>query len=226
MLSPGSELESAIKDTDKLVDLVMEEYISLNVNPQADYVKGTAYIGFRIGRDYFKGAMRALDDSLLLSGTGLVRSAVENFGDLSYIFLAQGKKETYAKAYVGSISKFTGAMLLSKLKGMDATLEERLLKQSNNWTGATIEQRLKAAGKSYLTIYDMMSYFSHPNPAAISYLDKERLLAAQLSLVKDCNCMTMLGLMGIIINHSDLKSISHSTINELTTKLGFPLIKS
>lgn len=90
----------------------------------------------------------------LLSGTNLVRSGLENLGDLFYIYCTPGKTGKYTRAYVESMSKFTSAMIMAKLKGFDAVAQERLLKQANNWTDANIEQRLGATGPALLTVYD------------------------------------------------------------------------
>lgn len=226
MLDIHPDIDRIIDDTDKLVDQVTVEYISHKVDVRADYLKGTAYISFRIGRDYFKAAKDALQNELLLSGTNLVRSGLENLGDLYYIYCTDGKTNKYARSYIDSIPKFKLAMLLAKVRGLDTTAKERALKQANRWTDASIEQRLEATGPALLTMYDMMSYFSHPNPAATTYLDNNKLLTTQINLVKQCNCINAINLMGITINHSDLKSVNHTDLNAIAVQIGFPLMQA
>lgn len=207
------------------MDRVFIEYASQKFDQKADFQKRTAWIGFRIGNDYFKGAKDALLNEMLLSGTNLVRSGLENLGDLFYIYCTQEKTDKYVKAYVESMSKFTRAMVMARLKGFDATAQGRLLRQANKWTDANIEQRLKATGPAILTVYDMMSYFSHPNPGAVTYLENPKLLTAQINLVKQCNCMAAINLMGLAINHGNIKQVTYSELNRIATNLGFPLMQ-
>lgn len=67
---------------------------------------------------------------------------------------------------------------------------------------------------------------SHPNPGAITYLDNKRLLDAQINLVKQCNCINGVNLLGIVANHSDLTSVSHEDLNSIATQIGFPLMQA
>jgi hypothetical protein len=219
-------IDQIVTKTADLMSLIDDEYKSLKVEPSADYMKGVAWIGFRIGVDYFFAARDALEKDRLLSGTNLVRSNFENLGDLYYIYCTPGKQAKYAKAYVDSMNEFTKVFVLAKLKGFDATAQERALKQANKWTNATIEDRLKATGKAMLTMYDMMSYFSHPNPGVLTYLDRPSLLSAQINLVKQCNCINAINIMGLVINHSDIKSVTHLELNAIATEIGFPLMQT
>lgn len=218
-------IDRLIDETTELMEKVHSEYQALEIKSDEDYLKGTAWIGFNIGYDYFMAAKQSLIDEFLLSGTGLVRSGLENLGDLFYIYCSPKKKDQYAKAYVESIARYNGAMVIAKIKGLDVTAKERLLKQANKWTGASIEERLQATGSSILTAYDMMSYFSHPNPAVMTYLQKPRLLNAQINLVKQCNCITAISLMGLSINHAKLQTIKYEDLNKIATELGFPLMQ-
>lgn len=220
------DIDLLMQDTATLMTKVNAEYDVLNINPQEDYLKGTAWIGFKIGFDYFMAARQSLIDEHLLSGTSLVRSGLENLGDLFYIYCAPKKQYKYAKAYVESTARYNGVMLIARAKGLDTVSKDRIMKQANKWTEATIEQRLEATGPSILTVYDMMSYFSHPNPAVVTYLQKPKLLHAQINIVKQCNCIAAISLMGLSINHANINNIEYTELNEISTKLGFPLMQS
>lgn len=218
------EIDRLIDETTVLMEKVRDEYQALEIKADKDHLKGTVWIGFNIGYDYFMAAKQSLINEYLLSGTGLVRSGLENLGDLFYIYCAPKKKEKYAKAYVESTARYNGAMVIARIRGVDTTAKERLLKQANKWTEATIEQRLQATGPAIITVYDMMSYFSHPNPAVMTYLQKPRLLKAQINLVKQCNCIAAISLMGLSINHAKLQTIKYEELNKIATELGFPLM--
>lgn len=220
------EIDRLIEETTVLMTKVLGEYGTLNIDSMKDNLAGTAYIGFRIGYDYFMAAKQSLIDEHLLSGTCLVRSGLENIGDLFYIYCTPKKKDQYAKAYVESTARYNGAMVMAKIKGLDVTARERLLKQANKWTGASIEERLQATGPSILTAYDMMSYFSHPNPAAVTYLEKPRLLKGQINLVKQSNCMTAINLIGLSISNANIKDVTRSELNKIAMELGFPLMQT
>ncbi|MEO5691106.1 MAG: hypothetical protein ABIQ64_02875 [Candidatus Saccharimonadales bacterium] len=219
-------IDSITSRTDELMELVNLECGALNIDPSENYLKGVAWIGFRIGLDYFSASRVALDNEKLLSGTSLVRSSFENLGDLFYIYCHPSKKAKYAKSYVESMNVFTKVFILAKVRGFDPAAQDRALKQSNKWTDASIEVRLRSIGPSMLTVYDMMSYFSHPNPGALTYLDRPQLLSAQINLVKQCNCINAVNLMGLVINHISLTTVKHNELNAIATELGFPLMQA
>lgn len=60
MLEIRDNIDSIVQELDVLVDRIAQEYTSINIDPNSDFSKGTAYIGFRIGRDYFKSAKKCV----------------------------------------------------------------------------------------------------------------------------------------------------------------------
>ena len=214
------DIDSIVKEvSDKMLDMY-EEYQQNNADVKADYSKGAAMIVFRLGLDYFVTARDALHKDSVIGGGSLVRTALENMADLFYIY---DKPEKYPKAYVESMDAFKTIMIKVALKDYNILAKSRELKQANRWTNASIEDRIKASGDSLLNIYDLLSYFGHPNPGSLTYIVNTKLKESQLNLLKQANCMTALTLMGVVLNHSDIKSIKVEELDILARKLGFKL---
>jgi hypothetical protein len=214
------EIDEIVKEVSEFMSGMYEEFQQLSPDLNADYDKGAAMIVFRLGLDYFVTARDALHKGLVISGGALVRTSLENLADLFYIY---DKPEKYPQAYVESMEKFRSIMLGAANKDTKELASTRELKQANKWTGATIEQRLQASGDSLINIYDLFSYFGHPNPGSLTYITNKNLKAAQLNLLKQSNCMTALTLMGVVLNHSDIQSIKTEELNVTAKKIGFKL---
>ncbi len=214
------EIDSIVKEvSDKMLDMY-EEFQQRNADVKADYSKGTAMIVFRLGLDYFTTARDALHKGQVISGGSLVRTALENIADLFYIY---DKPDKYPKAYVESMEAFKTIMIKVALKDRKSLAQSRELKQANKWTNATIEDRIKASGDSLLNIYDLLSYFGHPNPGSLTYITNSKLKDAQLNLLKQANCMSALTLMSVVLNHSDISTINVEELDKIARKLGIQL---
>lgn len=215
------EIDSIVKEvSDKMLD-IYEELQQQNPDIKSDYSKGAAMIVFRLGLDYFIAARDVLHKGGVISGGSLVRTALENIADLFYIY---DKPNKYPKAYVESMEQFREIMVGVAQKDYNALAQSRELKQANKWTNASIEDRIKASGSSFLNIYDLLSYFGHPNPGSLTYITNKNLKAGQLNLLKQANCMTALTLMGVLLNHSDIEKTKVEELDVIARKLGTQLI--
>lgn len=208
----------------KLVLKINNELKDKMLNTTGEYEKGVSLIGFRIGLDYFTGALTTLKSGNILSGTTLIRCGLENIADMYYIFCAGPKKQIYARKYVESIEKFRKVSSTVVGKDVGQIGSDKLMRQINKWTDASIDDRLKSTGSSLQAIYDLFSYYSHPNPAAMIFLTNQDLKAAQINLLKQANCINMLNAIMILINHSEIISVTSDEIAKLSKILGFPLL--
>ncbi len=215
------EIDSIVKEVSDKILNIYDEFQQQNPDINADHPKGAAIIVFRLGLDYFVAARDVLHKGSVISGGSLVRTALENVADLFYIY---DKPDKYPKAYVESMEKFREIMIGVAQKDYDALAESRELKQANKWTNASIEDRIKASGSSFLNIYDLLSYFGHPNPGSLTYITNKNLKAGQLNLLKQANCLTALTLMGVVLNHSDIVKTKAEELNTIARKLGTQLI--
>jgi hypothetical protein len=215
------EIDSIVKEvSDKMLD-IYEEFQQQNPDIKADYSKGAAIIVFRLGLDYFVAARDTLHKGGVISGGSLVRTALENIADLFYIY---DKPDKYPMAYVESMEQFRKIMVKVAQKDYNVLAQSRELKQANKWTKASIEDRIKASGNSFLNIYDLLSYFGHPNPGSLTYITNKNLKAGQLNLLKQANCKTALTLMGVVLNHSDIVKTNVEELDVIARKLGTQLI--
>lgn len=215
------EVDSIVKEvSDKMLDMY-EEFQQQDADVKADYSKGAAMIVFRLGLDYFTTARDALHKGRVISGGSLVRTALENMADLFYIY---DKPNKYPQAYVESMETFRRIMISVALKDYNVLAKSRELKQANKWTKASIEDRIKASGDSLLNIYDLLSYFGHPNPGSLTYITNTKLKDAQLNLLKQANCMSALTLMCVVLNHSDITTVKIEELDIIARKLGIQLI--
>lgn len=172
---------------------------------------------FTLGFEYFIVSRDALQKGLVSA----VRTGLENVIDLFYIY---SKPAKYPKAYVESMERFNEVMKDAATKGIDAIAQSRELKQANKWTGETIEGRLKASGAAFITVYDMISYFGHPNPGSLNYVTNKRLKDGQLNLLKQANCITALAMMGVVMNHTGVVSVTRQELDAVARKLGTQFI--
>src|SRR5260221_12527249 len=108
--------------------------------------------------------------------------------------------------------------------GIDEVFAKRKVKQVNKWAGnASIDDRLGDLSKSLTTVYDMFSYFSHPNPAAITYMRIPGLREGQLGLSQQVNCYVAVMLMAMCVTHGDIQSVSYDELIGLAKRLGAPI---
>lgn len=206
-------------DVANAVATVHNEFVAKKMQLTGDPDEVVAFIAFELGRDYYKGAKLALDDGELLTGTSAVRSGLENAADLFFIYIDKAKSGKRAKAYVDSIQTYRDEMIKAKLD-LDAgnKVGSYSLKQVNTWTSSTIATRISAAGPAIATTYDMLSHFSHPNPAAITFLGNPRLLKGQLIIVHQANCVGALTLCSMAIRHCNLNSVTSADLDAISDK--------
>lgn len=217
MLKILPNIDNIVAEVTELMSKVYNEYQSLDPNVSDDYDKGSAMIVFRLGLEYYIAARDQLNGNHVISGGSLVRAACENMADFFYIY---DKPEKYPKAYVESMEAYRKLMLDAASKGSGALAGTRELKQANKWTNATIEDRIKASGTSLINIYDMLSYFSHPNPGSLIYITNKKLQDGQINFLKQANCLIVLSLMSVVLNHSDIKSIKRDDLDIVARKIG------
>ncbi len=207
------------KDVANAVATVHNEFVDKKMQLTGDPYEVVSFIAFELGRDYFKGARLVLEDGELLTGTSAVRSGLENAADLFFIYIDKTKSAKRAKAYVDSIKTYRDEMIKAKLD-LDAgnKVGSYSMKQVNAWTTSTITTRINAAGIAISTTYDMLSYFSHPNPAAITFLGNPRLLKGQLTIVHQANCVGALTLCSMAIRHCNLSSVTSADLDAISDK--------
>jgi len=198
----------------RVADGLRQKRVDYKTNPQA----GAALIAFRLGFEYFITSRDALMKDLVISGGACLRTGLENVIDLLYVYSNPGK---YTEPYVLSMSKFDEVMRQAAVKDFSEVIKSRELKQANKWTGASIEDRLMASGDSLTTVYDLLSYFGHPNPGALNWTTSPGRLQGQLNLLKQSNCMNAFVLMAMVQNFSDSDEVSFEEINLLAQKIGF-----
>jgi len=207
------------KDVANAVATIHNELIAKKLKIDGDPEEVVAFIAFELGRDYFKGARLTLDDGELLTGTSAVRSGLENAADLFFIYIDKTKSASRAKAYVDSIETYRAEMTKAK---EDLAAGNKVgnysMKQVNSWTTSTIATRISAAGAAINSAYDLLSYFSHPNPAAITYLGNPRLLKGQITLVHQANCVGVLALCSVVIRHCNLHSLNSTDLDAISDK--------
>jgi hypothetical protein len=215
------EVDDIVSEVSVLIKRFYERLQQQNIVPEADYQKGAALIVFRLGYEYFIVSSDALLKGLLIGGGSVVRTGLENVIDLFYIY---SKPDKYPKAYVESMSRFNEVMKNAATKGFDAITQSRELKQANKWTDASIEDRIKSSGGSFITVYDMLSYFGHPNPGSLTYVSNKKMKNGQLNLLKQANCMTVLSMMGVVLNHTGVTSVTVQELDTVARKLGTQLV--
>lgn len=216
------EIDVIAKEVTDLMLKIYEEFEKSQPNLRADYNKGAAIIAYRLGLDYFATARDALHKGRVVSGGAVTRSAIENLCDLYYIY---DKPDKYPKAYVESMEAFRKIMVAvgAANKSSDVLAASRELRQANKWTGASVEDRVKASGNSLVNIYDLLSYFSHPNPGSLTYITNAKLKYGQLNLMQQANCMTAISLIKLVLNHADVTSVKVGELDKVALKLGMPI---
>lgn len=202
---------------------IYQEYMSVGIDFDKDVNRSVAYIGFNLARQYFH-AVELLDKrGLVISASGAVRSGLENASDLFYIFSKLDKD--YGKHYIDSMQAFHGAMKKAAVAGQEQVVLNRMMKQVNPWTNASIEDRLKFLGGDLLFTYDMLSYFSHPNPAAIQFLIRPEMRVVVSEMVNVANNITMLHVMAFSLLFGEIKSVKEAELESIANQLGFNLFK-
>lgn len=218
------EIDQITKEVTILLEKLANEYGVMKISTKSDYLKGTAWISFHLGREYFMTARDSLNNGRVIGGGAIVRTCIENVADLFYIFDKKNNPNKYARAYVESLEKFRQVMLNAADLSFEEVFDERRIKQANKWTNASIEDRIVATGKGLSNIYDLFSYFSHPNPGSLTYLMIKSLKEKQINLLKQGNCLTALNLMGLVLGYADLKSVTIDELDKLARKLGSQMI--
>lgn len=202
---------------------IYNEYAAKGIDFGADTNRSVAYIGFHLARQYFHAVEFSQKQGLLIAASGTVRSALENASDLFYIFSKPEKN--YGDAYVGSMQAFHDAMKKAASAGQEQVALKRMMKQANPWTGASIQDRLKFLGDDLLFTYDMLSYFSHPNPAAIQFLLRGDMTDAVNEMLNAANGITMLHVMAFSVLFGEIESIKEEELESIANDLGFKLFK-
>lgn len=202
---------------------IYEEYKTTGIDFDKDVNRSVAYIGFHLARQYFHAVELLNKQELIISASGTVRSGLENAADLFYIFSKLDKD--YGKLYVGSMQAFHEAMKKAATAGQKQVALERMMKQVNPWTRASIEDRLKFLGEDLLFTYDMLSYFSHPNPAAIQFLVRPEMTEVVSEMAEAANNVTMLHVMAFSVLFGDIKSVKEAELESIANQLGFKLFK-
>jgi len=178
------------------------------------------FIVFLLGWEYCKSARDTLKLEHVIGSGTLIRSSFENLADIFYIFKTDDRVEKYAESYTSSLDTYKNVMSDLHSKKIDDVFSNRLAKKVNNWAGeSSIDDRLKDLTPSLLTIYDMFSYFSHPNPASITYMRIAGLKNGQLAISKSMNCHVAVVLLMIILSHSDIMSVSKETLDHLRIQI-------
>ncbi|MDB5178541.1 MAG: hypothetical protein JWN01_484 [Patescibacteria group bacterium] len=216
----NTEIDQITQDVSSYAKRIFDEYAELNLELKSDYSKSAVWISFHLGCDYFLSARDTLEASRLLGGGAIVRTCIENIADLFYIFASSQKEGKRAKAYVESLETFRQKMIEITKLGSDAVFEARMAKQVNDWTTSTITDRMKVTGQAMTTIYDFLSYSSHPNPGALSYLLIPGFKKAQQNLLQQVNCTVMLHLISHVLMHDDLKSVTLEEADAVARRLG------
>lgn len=220
-------IDDITNETSALIHKLALEFQQINVKLTDAPSLVALWIAFHLGREYFLGAKDALNNKRLLTGTTSVRASLENVADILYIFQTDANIQKYAPRYVGSITAYEKALKDAVAAGAKSVFADRKLKQANSWTGATIDDRLKAilgTHGAFTTVYDMLSYFSHPNPVSINFIGKQWLREGQTNLVQQGNCMTAIVLMALVVNNSTLRSVSLTDLDKVGQRIGLVLI--
>lgn len=218
MFEFNSDVDSIAKEVTDCMLRMYEDFRKTNPELRADYSKGSAIIAYRLGLDYFAAAQDSLHKGRIISGGTVTRAALENLIDLFYVY---GKPDKYPKAYVESMEDFRKIMIniAAAKKTIDNLAVSRELKQANRWTGSSNEERVKASGAVFITFYDMLSYFSHPNPGSLTYIANKSLKEKQINLMQQLNCITALSLMKVVLNHTDVQSVTRDELEKIEAKL-------
>jgi hypothetical protein len=220
----NTDVDQITNEVSNCLQRIMIEFGDYKLDPINEPSKGVVYIGFHLGREYFLTTRDALSQGHVVGGGNVLRTCFENLADLFYIFRTHDRTDKYAKPYIESIEVYKRTMIDLHGKDMKKVFADRTAKQVNKWTNASIDDRVNDLSSSLMTIYDMFSYFSHPNPASITYLGIPGLRDGQTNLAKQANCITAITLMATCINHSDVKSVSYDELDTLSRKLGVGII--
>jgi hypothetical protein len=219
------EIEQITKEVSSCVQKICSELDGYKLNPSAEPRKGVIYIAFHLGREYFLTARDGLEQKHVVGSGNVIRASFENLADVSYIFKTQQRTEKYAKQYILSLEVYRQAML--GLHGIDINevFADRKARQVNKWAGnASIDDRLNDLSKSLVTVYDMFSYFSHPNPAAIAFMGIPGLRDGQLGISQQVNCHIAVMLMAMCVNRGDIQSVTYDELNGLAKRLGTAIV--
>lgn len=219
------EIDQITKEVSACVQKICNELEGYKLNPSTEPKKGVVYIAFHLGREYFLTARDALKQKHVVGSGNVIRASFENLADVFYIFKTQQRTEKYAKKYILSLEVYRQTMLGLHGIDIDEVFADRKVKQVNKWAGnASIDDRLNDLSKPLATVYDMFSYFSHPNPAAITFMGIPGLRNGQLGLSQQVNCHIAVMLMAMCVVHGDIQSVTYDELNGLAKRLGTALV--
>lgn len=221
----NEEIEGINTTVSDCIRRILIEFKGYELDSINDTERGVAYIAFHLGQEYFYAARDLLKKERVVGGGSLIRACIENQADIFYIFKNAENTKKYAQPYVESIESYSNAVVDMKAVTIDEVFKARMAKQVNKWTNASIEDRIKDAGASVATVYDMFSYFSHPNPAAITYMGNKNLRKKQINIMQQCNAMIAVALMTVVIKHANIRSVTYDELNTIGVEIGFPILQ-
>lgn len=202
------------------IEKIAKEFVGLNLSSDTQVEKGVTHIVFCLGSEYYLCAQDSISAGYVVGSGNIVRSAIENLADAHFILKSKEQLEKYGKKYIDSLKVYQNKMEEAHNGGIDAIISDRMLKQINKWSGgASIDDRLNSLSSSVATSYDLFSYFSHPNPASISYMQNIPLKDAQLDTSELVNCQTILFLMVICVVHGSVKSVTFEILDSILNRL-------
>ncbi len=219
------EIDQITKEVSVCMQKICDELEGYKLNPSAEPKQGVVYIAFHLGREYFLTARDALKQKHVVGSGNVIRAGFENLADVFYIFKTQERTEKYAKQYILSLEVYRQTMLGLHGTDIGEVFAQRKVKQVNKWAGnASIDDRLNDLSKSLTTVYDMFSYFSHPNPAAITFMGIPGLRKGQQGLSEQVNCHIAVMLMAMCVTHGDIHSVTYDELIGLAKRLGTSIV--
>jgi len=208
--------------TGKVADLMNRVMIEVNgkrIDYNKDHVSSVGLLSFMLAFDYFDSTLNAVDKQRIISAGSLLRSSLENMADIFYILSNNASKiESRSKAYVESIKVFREAMISASTVEASELAGNRMMNNVNQWTTSNISRRI--GDLNLLTSYDLLSYFTHPNPGSVEYLVNQSLKEQQLNVIEQAVCVNSVHLIALMMHHSGIKSISESEIEGIARELG------
>ena len=214
-------INNTSREVAELMNRVMAEINGRNIDYSSNHSSNVGLLSFMLAFDYFDSTLYLIEKSRVLSAGALLRSSLENMADIFFILTSKASKvDERAKSYVESINIFRSAMVSAHNKAGEAE-KVRLLKNVNQWSTSNITDRLRdIGGNSLLTTYDMLSYFSHPNPGLIEYIVNEELRNGELIIIESAICVNAVHLIAIMIQYSEIRSVGKIELEAIAQKIG------
>lgn len=189
-----------------------------------DYPKRAAKVQFIIGYEYYSSAWLTIMNWQLLGGAALLRVELENLADMLHVAKNPKRAKAYIeigmKTYVKGIKATDGELITN-------VIENKLLRHVNRWSKSTIEDRIIAAGKVPALMYDFYSYFGHPNPGNMVFLNGKnkghRKKATEMVLHDHLSIA--LSMIHLAIVQCELKTVSVGEIEKLAAEFKGTIIK-